>query len=105
MLKGALKRAKASGVPYEMQGMNGNIQDRINAGRCELSGILFDLESVKAWNIPSIDRIEPALGYTPDNIRIVCFALNTAMGDWGFDKLAEIVDAVREQNKNCTETS
>lgn len=53
---------------------------------CAVSGIAFDLsESTTARRpfAPSLDRIDSAKGYTPDNIRIVCTLANFAMNDWG----------------------
>lgn len=32
---------------------------------------------------PSIDRIIPSLGYVPGNIRLVVYAVNAAMNEWG----------------------
>jgi hypothetical protein len=96
MMSHARARAKKIGIPYALQRMNKSIQGRIDFGHCEVSGLEFDLGSpVVVWNSPSIDRIEPALGYVPSNIRIVCFALNSAMGNWGLDKLLEITDAIK----------
>jgi hypothetical protein len=63
--------------------MQGDIQRRIDAGACEITGTSFDLSAGKKFNSPSIDRIDPSRGYEPDNIRIVCFAMNAAMGEWG----------------------
>lgn len=46
-------------------------------GRCELSGIPFDLKrNVSGFYSPSIDKIKPELGYLPDNSRFVLFAIN-----------------------------
>lgn len=36
---------------------------------------------------PSIDRIDSSLGYTRQNCRIVCAAVNYAMNVWGEDVL------------------
>lgn len=64
-------------------------------GRCELTGIRF--HSVKAAAArrrpfaPSLDRIDASKGYTANNVRLVCVAINYAMADWGsevFDILA-----------------
>lgn len=40
---------------------------------------------------PSIDRVIPNLGYVYSNIRIVCFGMNAALGDWGEDKFKRLV--------------
>lgn len=57
-------------------------------GRCAVSGIKFDLERfpdalVKHPFAPSVDRILSSGHYTPDNVRLVCVAVNFGMGQWG----------------------
>lgn len=64
------------------------IQARMDLGLCEMTGYPLDLTPLttkheRRPNTPSIDRINPKLGYTMDNVRIVCFAVNMAMSDWG----------------------
>lgn len=48
-------------------------------GRCELTGLEFKLgltgSGPQVWS-PSIDRIKPALGYTPDNCRFILLGIN-----------------------------
>lgn len=53
---------------------------------CELSGIAYSAKknhSFRAPFCPTIDRIDCKKGYTEDNIRIVCAAVNWALSDWG----------------------
>lgn len=56
-------------------------------GRCELSRVPFSGDVVgkshKRPFIPSIDRIRPKEPYTFDNCRLVCWAVNLALGEWG----------------------
>jgi hypothetical protein len=58
-----------------------------SGGRCELSGVPFSGEtfgtSHKRPFIPSIDRIRPKEAYMADNCRLVCWAVNLALGEWG----------------------
>lgn len=62
--------------------------------RCEITGIPFSYEPRDPKAI-SIDRIDPNLPYSVDNIRIVCWWVNAAMGNWGLDKLRAMVDEWR----------
>jgi hypothetical protein len=62
---------------------------------CALTGIEFFAahrsNGAKNPYTPSIDRIDPKRGYTRDNVRIVCFAINTMLMDWGpaiFEQIA-----------------
>jgi hypothetical protein len=57
-------------------------------GRCAVSGIEFNLQRfadalVKHPFAPSIDRKLSSGGYTEDNVRLVCVAVNFGMGQWG----------------------
>lgn len=68
-------------------------------GRCAITGLPFDISSGSEddrWRRPfppSIDRIDSALGYTPENIRLVCAAVNNALGPWGEAVFAVIAQA------------
>lgn len=52
-------------------------------GRCSVSGVVMthhrDGSGHKNFNA-SIDRLNISIGYTPDNIRLVCFAVNIMRG-------------------------
>jgi hypothetical protein len=61
-----------------------NVQDLIDLweaqnGRCEATGLVMthhrDGSGHKDFNA-SVDRINPRIGYTVDNIRLVCYAVN-----------------------------
>jgi len=70
--------------------------------KCEVSGIPFDMTNVvniekfsrgrrfMRAKIPSIDRIDSRFGYTPQNTRLVCAAVNIALGSWGDELLKEL---------------
>jgi len=55
-------------------------------GKCALTGIelTFDKsgdKNIKIWSNASIDRIDSSIGYTRDNIHIVCTAVNLMKTD------------------------
>ena len=58
--------------------------------KCELTGISFTWESRQPTAL-SIDRIDPSKGYTKENVRFVCWWLNAAMGNWGYERLKELI--------------
>jgi hypothetical protein len=87
----ASRRAKRKGVSFSLAQTDVvDLQRRIDAGFCEVTGTPFDLE-VDKFNSPSLDRIDSSKGYSPDNVRVVCAALNYAMHDWGANPVWEMV--------------
>lgn len=86
-------RAKKLGIPFDLNGSIPLIQARIDAGKCELTGVPFRLDAGLAFDSPSIDRIDPKLGYVYPNIRVVCFAMNCALNNWGEEVLLKVVTA------------
>lgn len=70
-------------------------------GRCMLTGIKFQWEFAedqrKRPYIPSLDRIDSALGYHYDNCRIVCACVNYALHEWGVGVLINIAKHLRRK--------
>lgn len=63
-------------------------------GRCELTGLRFSAENDTGARcrpyFHSLDRIDASKGYTLDNVRVVCHAVNIAMNAWGEETFAEL---------------
>lgn len=94
----AKQRARVKGLAFDLDLYEPQIVARYEAGVCEMTFLPFMLPGVgygDNWASPSIDRRKPELGYVYTNIRIILTALNRAMGEWGEDRLYEIVDALR----------
>lgn len=88
------RRCKRKGVLFDLHRHLHEIETRIQKGYCELTGLPFDFYTRgMAWNSPSLDRIDPAGGYTYRNIRIVCFGMNAALGNWGEAVLQKMLRA------------
>ena len=91
LLRPARKRSKDNGLEFDL--------DREWAksrwtGRCELTGIEFDLTSKgRGGNplSPSIDRIDPKSGYTKDNCRVILWCINAFKQTLRDDELKPIV--------------
>ena len=78
-------------------------------GRCAITGIPFDFSTKNIFSstlrkrsstskrrpwVASLDRVDPFKGYRPDNVRLICFAVNAAMNLWGENALYKIVEAI-----------
>lgn len=72
-----------------------SIQYRIDLGRCEMTGLPFDLDD--PMSSPSLDRIDPNLGYTTSNIRVVLSMVNIMMNRWGPERVIQIADAMKRK--------
>jgi hypothetical protein len=70
------------------------------SGRCELTKIEFQFaEEGRGPISPSLDRIDSSKGYTKDNVRIIIWSLNRALGEDGTEVYERIAKAYF-RNKN-----
>ena len=87
-------RAHRKGIAFDLEKHLEDLQKRIDAGFCEVSGLPFNLDGGRTWDSPSFDRVDSTRGYTHDNVRVVLHAVNSALGDWGDAKMLEIARAI-----------
>jgi len=80
LLKDARRRAAAKGVRFSLT--RSWVIERLQKWTCEATGWLFVIQSGRGHHpfAPSIDRINPARGYTSANCRVVISAVNTMKG-------------------------
>jgi hypothetical protein len=96
---GARQRAQSAGRPFDADLMSlAMALFQAQGGRCALSGLPFDLRSVGRGKArrpfaPSLDRIDSTGGYTSDNVRLVCQAVNFALNAYGEDVFQAIAAA------------
>ena len=83
LLQAARMRAKKRDEPMTLSVEW--VLEKIANGHCEVSGMEFDMSRAGTKNpyAPSIDRIDSNKGYTPENCRVILWALNTAFSHWG----------------------
>lgn len=81
-LSAARLRARKGGLPFDLDA--DWIEERLRSGRCEATGITFVFPTEDRgsghqhpWS-PSLDRRDPALGYTKSNTRVVVWMYNAA---------------------------
>jgi len=98
----AAKRAKASQREFSLDVQN--IADRIAKGRCEVTGLAFDMSPgpdkhhANPW-APSLDRRDSAGGYTTENVQVVCAAYNYAKSEWSADVLLRLARAIVDTHR------
>jgi len=104
LVSSARCRARDANLDFDLDAEN--IQHRIDIGRCELTGLPFDLED--PMSSPSLDRIDPTLGYVKTNVRVVLTMVNIMMNRWGPEKVIQVAEAmkqkayIREQSDNLS---
>lgn len=98
-MHGAKGRAKRLNLSYDLDlEFLMKVYNKQN-GCCALTNIPFDLSHPSTLKTkvhhfsPSIDRINPALGYTKDNIRILTMIVNQALGEYGDEIFAQVCEA------------
>lgn len=71
-------------------------------GKCILTDLLLDFSFTqgkgRGYNpmSPSLDKINPKLGYVKNNVRLVCTAINIALNSFGEDHFEKIAKAFLE---------
>ena len=78
-------------------------EDRISLweeceGRCAITGLEFSNEKIGAGQAkrafaPSLDRIDPAEGYSRENCRLIMVAVKFAMNSWGEETYLRLAKA------------
>jgi hypothetical protein len=97
LFDGAEHRSRRLGVSFTIT--VGWIQNRLRAGCCEITGIGFDMNRSlgpgrRSNFSPSLERVNPCLGYTPDNCRVVVWIYNAAKGAGLHGDVERLVDGV-----------
>jgi len=87
LTRAARKRAKKRNLPYDLDyEFIYEMWEKQN-GVCAMTGIPFNIENKvkrKAQPFaPSIDRIDPSLGYIRENVRLICYVVNCCLHDFG----------------------
>lgn len=91
----AKNRAKKKGVCFALTAAD--IEAKIAAGVCAVTGLPLDLASTpreRSPFVPSLDRIDPSIGYTPQNVQVVVWIYNAAKGDWSHDAVLKLARAL-----------
>lgn len=106
----ARNRARRAGLAFDLcEGTTeheSTAENLYNAqgGWCAVTGVRFSLEAypkalVKHPFAPSLDQRLPKGGYTKDNVRLVCVAVNFGLGEWGDQVYLSLAQAANEFRK------
>jgi hypothetical protein len=76
----------------------------LKVGVCQLTGLPFDFSksktSSKNAHAPSLDRIDSSKGYTKENVRVVLYLVNIALGEYSDEEALPILEAMVKGIKN-----
>lgn len=99
----AKNRANTKKLPFNLDFDFLNDLWKEQDGKCAISGVPFELSPNETFGeprqlSPSLDRINPALGYIKGNVRLVTYQINCGIGPYGLEKFIDMCKAVvREQ--------
>jgi hypothetical protein len=104
MLRGAAERAKKRGREFDLDIDWALAQVAKTGLKCPMTGIPYFMKADRAERgvhpyAPSIDRIDCEKGYTRDNCRIVVFAFNIMLLDWGEAVFARVANGYRANRR------
>lgn len=76
--------SKRDGIPFDL-----TVDDIILPEYCPVLGVKFEKyrDKTNKWCTPSIDKIEPKLGYVKGNIQVICRKANTMKSDASLGEL------------------
>jgi len=98
--RGARGRAKENGIEFALT--REWVAERVARGRCELTDLPFQPNETNGRCgpfAPSIDRRDSSKGYTTENCRVVIWAINMGMSEWGENVYAHVAAAFLEKKR------
>ena len=91
-------RARAGRAGFEFDLTREWIEQRLDAGVCEVSGLGLELGRDPKMRFvpfgPSVDRIDSSRGYTQDNCRVVVWIYNMAKSEWDDETVLKFAKAL-----------
>ena len=89
------KRAKLSGVPFDLKPED--VKNRLNSAgiKCPALGVKMEISKLGSKNndlSPSIDRIDPKKGYVRDNIVVVSMKANRIKTDATIEEIRKVAN-------------
>lgn len=96
-------KGKAAGRKLEFGLDFNDVLRRVQAGRCEVTGIEFDMRQKPPGGMDfpfraSLDRIDNTAGYVTGNIQVVVKIFNTCKWCWNDEDVLEMARKLVEKN-------
>ena len=87
LLSLARQRAKKSGIPFSITEKDFKI-----GTLCPVLGVPYETgkDHIPHPHAPSLDRIDPALGYVPGNVVVISRMANTIKHDASFEQIGKV---------------
>jgi hypothetical protein len=75
------------------------VEEHLLRGTCEITGLHFcfeppDQKATRRWDAPSLDRIDKDEPYTENNTRVILWAVNCALSEYGTKIMLPILKAM-----------
>lgn len=86
------------------------VEEHLTRGTCQITGIPFNLappsdEVTRRWDAPSLDRISKHKHYTEDNTRVILWAVNCALAEYGTEIMLPVLKAMVKGIESAQEKS
>jgi len=97
LVSNARRRSKKRNVKMELT--IEWVDEQLKKGACQITGIPFNLEATtehhtRRWDAPSLDRIDKTKPYNETNTRVVLWAVNCALSEYGTEVMLPILKAM-----------
>lgn len=89
----AQQRAKKNNLPIDITPEW--IEEKIQSGFCEKTGIPFELDNTRGPFSPSVDQREPGKGYTKENVQVVVLIYNMAKANFKHEDVVKLANFVK----------
>jgi hypothetical protein len=92
-------RARCKNKNIELSITHTWVEAHLTRGTCEITGLHFCFEppnekATRRWDAPSLDRINKDLPYTEANTRVILWAVNCALSEYGTKIMLPILKAM-----------
>lgn len=91
----AKRRAKVDGLEFELT--KEWIEAALNEGTCQVTGLPFSFGNGRRPMMPSLDKKDPKLGYTKDNVQVVVWMYNAAKAEFSHNDVVRLARAIIEK--------